>query len=205
MKVLEQTQSRLVVEIRPVGLMILCFGLFLLFFVLGFGMQLFLPSLAKMFGFPATMIPADFDGGIGMHILGYASIIPLAIGVLMIKTRRVTLDRSTGTVNLAARGVLGASNKDYALSAFQGAMLAASHGSDSGTTYRTILMFSDENGHVPVTPYSTSGGGPAKMVNAINTWFGANVGTGGPSVTLSGAQAQQVLAALAQAGIKIQR
>jgi hypothetical protein len=205
MKVLEQTQSKLVVEIRPVGLMILCFGLFLLFFILGFGMNLFLPSLAKMLGFPASMVPTNFDGGIGMHILGYASVIPLAIGVLMIKTRRVTLDRSAGRVTLASRGVLGASSKDYALSAFQGAMLGSSHGSDSGTTYRTILMFSDDNGNVPVTPYSTSGNGPARMVNAINTWFGANSGSGGPSVTLSGAQAQQVLAALAQAGIKIQR
>lgn len=40
MRILEQAPDRLVLELRPVALMVLCAGLFLLFFVLGFGMRL---------------------------------------------------------------------------------------------------------------------------------------------------------------------
>ena len=46
MRIVEQTPDRLVLEIRPVALMVLCVGLFLLFFVLGFGMRLILPAIA---------------------------------------------------------------------------------------------------------------------------------------------------------------
>ena len=66
-----------------------------------------------------------------------------------------------------------------------------------------MLHFSDQTGVLPVTPYGTSGKGPAETVNAINGRMGADSGTG--PTTLNGPQAEQVLAALAQAGIKIQR
>jgi len=52
MRILEQTPDRLVLELRPVALMFLYAGLFLLFFVLGFGMRLFLPAIAGLMGMP---------------------------------------------------------------------------------------------------------------------------------------------------------
>jgi hypothetical protein len=205
MKIVEQSQDRLVLDIRPVGLMILCIGLFLLFLVLGFGTRLFIPSIAGLMGFPDWMVGASANApkSPGMGLLGYASVIPLAIGVFLIKTRRLTFDRMGGLITIAARGVLGRSEKTYPLAAFQGASLAASRSGNSGTTYRAMLHFSDDNAMVSVTPYGTSGSGPAKTVNAINSWFGAS--GSGPSVTLSGTQAAQVLAALAQAGIQVRQ
>ena len=205
MKIVEQSNDRLVLEIRPVGLMILCIGLFLLFLILGFGMRLFIPTLAGWMGFPDWMVGASANApkAPGMNLLGYASVIPLAVGVFLIKTRRLTFDRPSGQITIHARGVLGGSEKTYPLTAFQGASLAASRSGNSGTSYRAMLHFSDQNAMVSVTPYGTSGSGPAKTVNAINSWFGAS-GTG-PSVTLTGTQAEQVLAALAQAGIQIKR
>lgn len=204
MKVIEQTTDRLTIEIRPVGLMILCIGLFLLFLVLGFGMRLFIPSIAGWMGFPGWMVGASANApkAPGMNLLGYASVIPLLIGVFLIKTRRLTFDRTSGQIALAAKGVLGRSEKTYPLAAFQGASLAASRSGNSGTTYRAMLHFSDANAMVSVTPYGTSGSGPARLVNAINTWFGPAAGSG---TVLSGAQAEQAIAALSALGIKIQR
>jgi hypothetical protein len=205
MKIVEQSNDRLVLEIRPVGLMILCIGLFLLFLIIGFGSHLFIPTLAGWLGFPDWMVGASANApkAPGMNLLGYASVIPLAVGIFLIKTRRLTFDRPSGQIKVSARGMLGSSEKSYPLSAFQGASLAASRSGNSGTSYRAMLHFSDANAIVSVTPYGTSGSGPAKTVNAINAWLGAP--GSGPSVTLSGNQAEQVLAALAQAGIQVRR
>lgn len=205
MRIVEQDKNRLVIEIRPIGLMILCVGLFLLFFFLGFGMQYVLPIVVDMMGFPQAtgFLPS---GPIpGMNILGYASVIPLAIAALMLKTRQLTFNRAAGTITLNSRGLLGRKERSFPLSSFQGAVLASSRSSDSGTTYRTILQFSDENGSVPLTPYSTSGSGPSRTVNAINTWLGPVVQAGGQTVNLSGPEAAEAIAALEKLGIRIPR
>ena len=205
MKVLENTPSRLVLEIRPIGLMVLCIGLFLLFLVLGFGMRLFIPSIAGVMGMPDNMPGLNMipKGVPGMNVLGYASVIPLLIGVFYIKTRRLGFDRTTGQITLNTRGVLGRGEKTYSLAAFQGASLAASH-SNNSTSYRAMLHFSDATGLVPVTPYGTGGGGPSQIVNAINRWFGTGSQTG-PSLMLQGAEAVEAMAALEKLGFKIQR
>ena len=205
MRILEQDQNRLVILIKPVGLMALCIGLFLLFFIIGFGMRYILPFAMDRMAGPGSsgFLP---DGPIpGMNALGYASIIPLLIGVLLVKTRRLTFDRTVGTILIDIRGLLGRKQKTYPLATFQGAQLASSHSSESGTTRRAVLMFSDENGAVPLTPYSTSGSGPVRTVNAINTWLGPVVQAGGVTLNLSGPEAAEAIAALEKLGIKIPR
>ncbi len=206
MRIVEQTPDRLVLEIRPVGLMLLCVGLFLLFFTLGFGMRLVLPSLAGLMGMPQTPMLTNLPSVPGMNALGYASVIPLLVAVFLIKTRRLTFDRPSAKVTITSRGVLGRGETGYPLADLQGATLAASRSNNSGTTYRAVLQFSGTTGQVPVTPYSTSGPGPSRTVEAINSWLGPKVSFGGgQSINLSGAQAQEALAALEKLGIRLPR
>jgi hypothetical protein len=205
MRILENDKNRLVIEIRPTWLWVLCIGLFLLFFCLGFGMQYILPFIVKMMGVPMAVdfIPSGL--GWGMSILGFSSVIPLSIAVFMLKTRVLTFNRAAQMITINAKGLLGRSEKTYPLAAFQGASLSSSRGSEGGNTYRAILHFSDQNGLVPLTPYSTSGSGPARTVNAINTWFGPVVQAGGQTLNLSGPEAAEAIAALEKLGIKIPR
>ena len=104
-------------------------------------------------------------------------------------------------MTITSRGETG-----YPLADLQGATLAASRSNNSGTTYRAVLQFSGTTGQVPVTPYSTSGPGPSRTVEAINSWLGPRVSVGGgQSINLSGAQAQEALAALEKLGIRLPR
>ena len=198
MRVVEQTSDRLVIEIRPVALMILCLGLFLLFFVLGFGMRLFLPSITGLMGMPDMPGLSNIPQVPGMNFLGYASVIPLLVAVFLIKTRRLTFDRAAGQVTIARRGLLGRSETRYPLADLQGASLAASRSHNSGTTYRAMLHLGAET--VAVTPYGTGGSGPARTVEAINRWLGPRAA--GLS-SLTGDQVATVAAALDKLGIKL--
>ncbi len=205
MKIIENDKNRLVIVLRPTGLWVLCIGLFLLFFCLGFGMQYILPLIVKMMGMPGAAGFLPTGPVSGMSILGFASVIPLGIAVFMLKTRTLTFNRAAQMITINKRGLLGQSEKTYPLTAFQGASLSSSRGSEGGNTYRAILHFSDQNGLVPLTPYSTSGSGPARTVNAINTWFGPVVQAGGQTLNLSGPEAAEAIAALEKLGIKIPR
>jgi hypothetical protein len=206
MRILERTGERLVIEIRPIALMILCYGFFLLFLFLGFGMPLYAPALLRLFGVPpSAALDGALDGALdlpGMNLLGYASVIPLAIGVFLIKTRRLTFDRRAGTITAAARGLFGRSEQTYPLAGFQGASVVRSRSSDNNSsTYTAMLHFPDQT--VPVTPYATGGREPDAIAAAINAW----VGTGGPgqTITLSGQDAAEALAALEKLGIRLPR
>lgn len=205
MRILEQSQNQLVIELRPTGLWVLCIFLFLLFFVLGFGMHYILPFALDRFSFGGASGLMSGGSIPGMNILGYASFLPLAIAVFLLKTRRLSFNRAAQMITINAKGLLGRSEKTYPMATFQGAALASSRSSDSGTTYRAVLHFSDQNGVVNVTPYSTSGSGPSRTVNAINTWFGPVVQAGGQTLNLSGPQAAEAIAALEKLGIKIPR
>lgn len=206
MRVVEQSPEKLVLEIRPVGLMVLCVGLFLLFFVLGFGMPLVLPFLIGLMGMSDMPGVSAMPRAPGMSLLGYASVIPLLVAVFMLKTRRLSFDRRSGQISIATRGLFGRGEKTYPMAVFQGAALAASRSGTNGTTYRAMLHFSDPTGVISVTPYSTSGGGPSKLVDAINSWLGNEPGrSGGPGIQLTGDQAVAALAALEKLGIKLPR
>jgi hypothetical protein len=200
MRVVEQTPDRLVIEIRPVGLMVICVGLFLLFFILGFGMRLVLPTLMALLGRPEMPGLSALPQGVGMNFLGYASVIPLLVAVFLLKTRRLTFDRGRGQIGIATRGLLGRGEKTWPLADFRGASLAASRSGTNGTTYRAVLHFGGET--VQVTPYGTSGSGPARTVEAINGWLGPKVS--GLS-DLTGDQTAAVVAALDKLGIKLPR
>lgn len=201
MRVVEQSLDRMLLEVRPVGLMIVCVGLFLMFLVFGLGMRSFMSSFGSLADFPEMPGQQTMPAIPGMNLLAYASVIPLLVGVFLIRTRRVTLDRRSGIVTLASRGVLGRSEKTYPLSTLQGAALESNRSDEGGTTYRAVLRFADQSGIVPLAPYFTSGGGASRTVNAINAWFGPAASADGASVTLTGAQAAEALAALQKLGI----
>lgn len=168
MRVVETSPDRLILEIRPVALMIMCVGLFLLFLVLGFGWPVILPILLR--GFAADvpgMAGLDMPG---MQLLGYASVIPLLVAVVLLKTRRLTLDRATGKVILAARGIFGLSEETWPLAELRGAYLQRNRrAGNNSTTYTPVLEFAGKT--VPVLPYGTSGSGPARVVEAVNGWL----------------------------------
>lgn len=201
MRIVEQSPDRMLLEVRPVGLMIVCVGLFLLFLVLGLGMRAFMSGFGSLVGFPEMPGLQAMPAIPGMNLMAYASVLPLLIGVFLIKTRRVTLDRRSGMITLASRGVLGRSEKTYPLSALQGASLASNRSEEGGTTYRAVLHFSDQSGIVPLAPYFTSGGGAARTVNAINAWLGPVAAPDGAMLTLTGERAAEALAALQKLGI----
>lgn len=201
MRIVEQSRDRLVLEVRPVGLMIVCVGLFLLFLVLGFSMSAFLPAMVGLAGLPGAPGLGAMPSIPGMNLLGYAAVLPLLVGVFLIKTRRATLDRASGKVVLASRGVLGHSETSYPLSALQAATLESNRSEEGGTTYRAVLRFSDQTGLLPLAPYFTGGNGPARLVNSINDWLGPSAAPDGQAITLTGEQAAEALAALQKLGI----
>lgn len=201
MRIVDSSPDLLVLDIRPIALMIVCAGLFLLFLLLGFGLPAALPAIASLFGVPASADLADLQMP-GMHLLGYASVIPLLVGVFLIKARRLSFDRTTGLVTLATRGVLGHRETTYPLSRFRGASVVRNRSSgNNSTTYTAILHFDDQT--VPVTPYGTGGKEPGAIAEAINGWLGPR---GGPnSFTLTGEDAAEALQALEKLGIKLPR
>lgn len=191
MRVVEEGPDRLVLENRPVVLRVMCVGLFLLFLVLSFGAGLFPPGLMRLMGMPEEGIAAlpRMPGS----LIGYASVIPLFAAVFLVSTRRLTLDRPSGQVTIAAREVLGGGETRFPLADLEGASLAASRSNNSSTTYRAVLQFRSA-GDVPLTPYSTSGPGPSQTVDRINGWLGAQPG-------MSGAEAATVAAVMRDVGI----
>jgi hypothetical protein len=198
MRIVEQSPDRLVIDIRPVGLMILCLGLFLLFLFLGFGTGQIVSLFTGLTGFPnGSAIPAPS----GFGLIGYASVIPLSVAIFALKARRLTFDRMAGTLTIATRGVLGRGETRYPLADFRGASVAQSRSGNNGTTYTAVLHFADQM--VKVTPYGTSSSGPSRTATAINAWFGAQ--GAGPGLTHAGDQAAEIMAALEQAGIKLPR
>jgi hypothetical protein len=172
MKLIEDTPDRLVIELRPTGLVILCIGMFVLFFVLGFGMNSFLPAVVGLLGFPGSETLGNLRQVPGMTLLGLASFLPLGVALVFLRTRRVVLDRPAGTVSIVSLGTLGRKEASYAMAAMQGAVLITNRAQDGRVAHRAALKVSGAKGIVPLTPYFTSGNGPELTVNAINGWLG---------------------------------
>ncbi len=166
MKVLEETSTRLVIQIRPVGLWIMCIAMAAIFAAFGFFAG---PIFAFFTGndLIGNMMP---KGILGPQLLGYSAVIPLAVAVFLLKTRTLSFDTASGLIRISRRGLLGSGEDEYPLSAFHGAHLAHRR-SQNTTTYRAILMFSDPPGNIQVTPYGTSGSGPSRLVSKVNEWL----------------------------------
>ena len=171
MRILEDGQDRLVIELRPTGLVILCIGMFVLFFILGFGMNSFLPALVGLSGLPGAEAMENLPQIPGMTILGLASFVPLGVALVFLRTRRLEFDRPARTVTIHSLGVWGRSEVKYPLATVQGAVQITNRAQDGRVAHRAALKISGAKGIVPLTPYFTSGKGPEITVNTINGWL----------------------------------
>jgi hypothetical protein len=171
MKLIEETPDRLVIELRPTGLVILCIGMFALFFILGFGVNWFLPAMVEYSGLPGSQSMDDLPQIPGMTILGLASFLPLVVAILFLKTRRLEFDRKAGQVTIHSLGTLGKSAVTYPMATVQGAVQITNRAQDGRVAHRAALKLSGAKGIVPLTPYFTSGTGPEVTVNTINGWL----------------------------------
>lgn len=168
-------------------------------------MHYILPLIVGQMGVPGAsgFLPNSVPG---MSIMGYMSVIPLAIAAFLLKTRTLTFNRAAQMITITKRGLLGRSKRPIRWPAnLQGAALACRRpSSDSGTTYRAVLHFSDGWALSGDTLFD-HGPGPSRTVNAINAWFGPVVQAGGQTLNLNGPEAAEAIAALEKLGIKIPR
>ena len=171
MKILEDTPERLVIELRPTGLLVLCVGMFALFFVLGFGMNSFLPVVIGMVGFPGSGTLGELPQIPGMTFLGIASFVPLAVVILFLRTRTLEFDRPAGILTIDSRQMIGQGRQVYPLSSVQGAILLTNRAQDGRVAHRAAMRLAGAKGTVPLTPYFTAGTGPERTVAIINTWL----------------------------------
>jgi hypothetical protein len=171
MKLIEETPDRLVIELRPTGLVILCIGMFVLFFILGFGMNSFLPALVEYSGLSGAQTLDDLPQMPGMTILGLASFLPLVVAVLFLKTRRLEFDRPAGQVTIRSLGTFGRTSVTHPLANVLGAVQITNRAQDGRVAHRAALKLSGAKGLVPLTPYFTAGGGPELTVNTVNGWL----------------------------------
>ena len=171
MRLIEETPERLVIELRPTGLVILCIGMFVLFFFLGFGLNTLLPAAVGMLGLPGETALANLPQIPGMTILGLASFVPLGVALVFLRTRRLEFDRPGGTLTVESLGLLGRKEASYPMASVQGAVLITNRAQDGRVAHRAALKVSGARAIVPLTPYFTSGNGPELTVNAINGWM----------------------------------
>ena len=183
-KVIEDTPDRLVIELRPTGLLVLCVGMFALFFVLGFGMNSFLPLVIGMLGLPGTETLDNLPQVPGMTFLGIASFVPLTVAILFLRTRRLDFNRTTGTLVVNSRQLIGQGERTYPLSTVAGAVLLTNRAQDGRVAHRAALKFVGSQGIVPMTPYYTAGNGPERTVHAVNAWLADQSGQAGPPGTV---------------------
>lgn len=174
------------IEIRPLALALLCFGTAFLFLVMGFGVPLLRPE------------PSALDEG--LHVLALLAVIPFALALLLLRTRRLTFDRATGSVSISSTGILGRRERRFALHDLQGATLAHSRSADgSRASFRAILHFPD--GQVPASPFYSSGSGPSRTVTAINDWLGPEMAERIAGLPTGDDRGERIRAGLARLGL----
>jgi hypothetical protein len=155
MKVTRDTPDQLVISNSPwlIGLMLI---IFILIFV---GVGLFVMTTEE---FWIGLLFAGFGGGIGFGAF-----------VAFVRRVQLILDRSTNSVTLRARSLLGFSEVRYSLSDLARAELDTTTGSKGGTLYRPVLVLTGgmSAGTHPILNAYTNGTSPHAMVAAINTWL----------------------------------
>ncbi len=167
MTILEESPHRLVIEEKPVVLRALSLVLIVVFVGLA---AFFQPIFTRISTEPVA--DAGANGWLIAQILiGAAAIIPLGILIFVLKTRRVSFDRSANLVVMERVGMLGRKATEYPMASFSGAGLQYSYDSSSGRTSRAVLEFTDGHGAVPLRPYYQSGGAASRVAIKINEWF----------------------------------
>ena len=158
MKLLEDTETRLLIEDNPVVL-----GVIL-------AIAIFLPLAIGL-----VMLASG--SWFGLIALGIAVFLCIPFVVFLHRTR-VILDRATGQVLIRTASLLGQNERTIPLAQVQGARVETSVSrstcSNGGTptvseTHRTVLQTT--TGEVPLTDAYTAGDAAARMAQAINVWL----------------------------------
>ena len=156
MKITTNTPDLLIVENRPVWLA-LGLTLFILIFVaVGLAMTLSGEWWGLLFGL--------FGGGIGF-----------AAFWAFVRRVQVVFNRSEAYVEFRRRNIFGGSRVRHRLDEIGRAEIEESQSSDSGPTYRVVLVIDrgQSAGRHPVTLAYSSGSAHHRVAEAINAWLEA--------------------------------
>ncbi|MBL9052850.1 MAG: hypothetical protein JNN02_03880 [Tabrizicola sp.] len=164
MKVIQDTETILILEDRPwlIGVLVIVMALMFLY------------------GGMTVIASGELFTGLMLTLLGTG--VPLLIGALMVRRVRLTFERDAGKVTRTSRSVFGLTQASYPLDRVAEARVGVKSDSD-GTTYRTELRLRDPDQTVPFTTYYTSGSRPGQMAEAVNDWLGLRGGPVGPGTT----------------------
>lgn len=156
MKILSDTPDLLIVEDRPVLLALALIGFILAFVAAGLGIVL----AGEWWGLLLAL------GGGGMGLVAFWA---------FVRRVQVVFHRPEAYVELRRRNLFGGSRVRHALAEIDRAEIEESHSSDSGTTYRIVLVIpsGQSAGRHPVTLAFSSGRGHHRAAKAINAWLGA--------------------------------
>lgn len=156
MKVTTDTPELLIVESRPVFLAIGLVVFILLFVGIGFAVM----AAGEWWG---IVFPV-FGGGLGL------------VGLwAFVRRVQVVFHRPDAYVELRRRNLFGASRVRYGLAEIDHAEIEESHSSESGTTYRVVLVIErgQSTGRHPLTLAYSSGAGHQIAADTINRWLEA--------------------------------
>lgn len=151
MKVTRNHPDQLILENRPWFLALTLGGMMLIFVAVGLGLT--------------------FNGDwFGMFFVVMGLIVPGILFAFMVRRTMVILDRSTGTIELRRKSVMGMKNEEYPLSDLKAARIATNFDVE-GDTHRCELEMA-QGKPIPLTIVYTNGSGPWRAADAINGWLG---------------------------------
>lgn len=156
MKLVTDTPDLLIVEDRPILL-----ALGLIVFILAFvGAGLAITLAGEWWG----LLFALFGGGMGF-VAFWA----------FVRRVQLVLHRPEGYAELRRRNLFGGTRVRHLLTEIDRAEIEESRSSDSGTTYRVVLVIpaGQSAGRHPVTLAYSSGRGHHRAAEAINAWLEA--------------------------------
>ncbi len=154
MKITIDTPDLLVVENRPVFLALGLTLMILVFVAIGLGLVM----AGEWWGFPFALI----GGGVGFVAFWG-----------LVRRVQVVFHRPEAYVELRRRNIFGGSRVRHALDEIDRAEVEESHSTDSGRTYRVVLVVErgQSAGRHPVTLAYSSGSGHHRVAKAINAWL----------------------------------
>lgn len=154
MKITTNTPELLIIDYRPIVVAILLSGFALVFFSVGL-------SLLADGQWVGTLFALFGAGMGGLFLYQFA------------RRVQVVFHRPEGWVELRRKNLLRHSKVRHALSEIARAEVEEGPGSDSGATYRVVLVIDhgQSAGRHPVTRVYSSGRGHEKAAKAINDWL----------------------------------